>query len=238
MIATTDSTSRSGACRGGRVALPMAAATTALARCSRASSAERASTAPMVNSATGEAASASMAIVRSAGPGSLSPVADARPPSRMAHGIGFCRMPRSACRAALPAPCSSAPSRRERAMHSDDVTTRSKAIVMIIGVAAPAPRIATSSGSPMKPVFGKAATSAPKAASFQPMRCLRASATVAPTTISAHRPHTSATPASSSCAIGAPAPKRNSMHGSAKYSTKVFRPGMALSGSAPLRAAA
>ena len=125
-------------------------------------------------------------------------------------------MPRKACRAALAAPCSSAPSRRDSAMHSDEVTTRSKAMVMIIGDAACVPRIAIRSGTPMKPVFGKAATSAPKAASFQPMRCLRASATVAATTISALAPHTSTTPASSSCAIGEPAPKRNSMHGSAK----------------------
>ena len=101
-------------------------------------------------------------------------------------------------------------------MHSEEVTTRSKAIVMIIGPAACAPRMATSSGTPMKPVFGNAATSAPKAASFQPMRALRVNATTPPTTASALSPQTSATLPSSSCPIGVPAPKRSSMQGSAK----------------------
>jgi hypothetical protein len=123
-------------------------------------------------------------------------------------------------------------------MHSDEVTTRSNAIVMIIGPAACAPRIATSSGTPMKPVFGKAATSAPKAASFQPMRALRVSSTTPATTASALAPQTSATLPSSNCAIGVPAPKRSSMHGSAKYSTKVLRPGIASSGRRRARAAA
>ena len=122
-------------------------------------------------------------------------------------------------------------------MHSDEVTTRSKAMVMIIGPAAWLPSSATSSGTPMKPVFGKAATSAPNDASFQPMRALRVASTTPATTASAERPQTSATLPSSSWPIGVPAPKRSSMHGSAKYSTKVLRPGMASSGRMRARAA-
>jgi hypothetical protein len=122
-------------------------------------------------------------------------------------------------------------------MHSEEVTTRSNAIVMMIGPAACAPRMATSSGTPMKPVFGNAATSAPKAASFQPTREFRVNATTPATTASAQMPHISATLPSSSCPMGVPAPKRSSMHGSAKYSTKVLRPGMASSGRMRARAA-
>ena len=122
-------------------------------------------------------------------------------------------------------------------MHSDTVTIMSKAMLMMSGEAACAPRMATSSGTPMKPVFGKAATSAPKAASFHPIRALGLRVTVRHTTISAHTPQTPATPASVNCPIGAPAPNRNSMHGSAKYRTKTLSPGMAASGNAPLRAA-
>jgi hypothetical protein len=123
-------------------------------------------------------------------------------------------------------------------MHSDEVTTRSNAIVMIIGPAAGAPSRATSSGTPMKPVFGNAATSAPKAASFQPMRALRVNTTTPATTASAQAPQTSATLPSSSWPMGVPAPKRSSMHGSAKYSTKALRPGIASSGRMRARAAA
>ena len=57
---------------------------------------------------------------------------------------------------------------------------------MIIGPAACAPSSATSSGTPMKPVLGKAATSAPKEASFQAMRPLRVSITVKTTINNAH----------------------------------------------------
>ncbi|MCY1309368.1 hypothetical protein D9M70_594580 [compost metagenome] len=90
----------------------------------------------------------------------------------------------------------------------------------------------------MKPVFGKAATSAPKAASFQPMRALRVNSTTPATTASAQMPQISATLPSSSCAMGVPAPKRSSMQGSAKYSTKVLSPGIASSGRMRVRAAA
>ncbi len=56
-------------------------------------------------------------------------------------------------------------------------------MVRIAGPAAAAPSSATSSGTPMKPVLGKAATRAPKAASFQRMRAFRLNFTV-PATIS------------------------------------------------------
>jgi hypothetical protein len=80
---------------------------------------ERASTAPMVNSATGEAASASRPMVFITGAIGCTPRPDDKPPSRMAQGIGFSAMPFSAFFAASAAPCSSALSRRDRAMHSD-----------------------------------------------------------------------------------------------------------------------
>ena len=83
----------------------------------------------------------------------------------------------------------------------------------------------------------QAATSAPMEASFQPMRALRVSATVAPTITSAHSTYTPATAGSSSWAMGVLAPKRYSMQGSAKYSTKALSPGMAGCGSTPRRAA-
>lgn len=115
--------------------------------------------------------------------------------------------------------------------------TMSTTMVTMAGPALWAPNRATSSGTPMKPVFGKAATSAPKAASFQPMRALRVSATVAPTMTSAHSTYTPATAGSSSWWMGVLAPKRYNMHGSAKYSTKALSPGMAGCGSTPRRAA-
>ena len=59
-------------------------------------------------------------------------------------------------------------------------------MVAIAGPAAAAPSKATSSGTPMKPVFGKAATSAPNAASFQPMRRFMLTVTTKPTSTSAH----------------------------------------------------
>ncbi|MNZ98720.1 hypothetical protein D3C78_1180190 [compost metagenome] len=89
----------------------------------------------------------------------------------------------------------------------------------------------------MKPVLGKAATSAPKAASFQPWR-RRVSATTAPTITRPQARYTPATAGSSSCAMGVAAPKRYSMQGRAKYSTKLFKPAIAGSGSRPSRVAA
>jgi len=61
----------------------------------------------------------------------------------------------------------------------------SSAMLRITGPALCSPSSATSSGTPMKPVLGKVATSAPKAASFHPTERL-VSATVPPTMSSAH----------------------------------------------------
>ncbi len=83
-------------------------------------------------------------------------------------------------------PCVPAASSRDSATHSELVMSMSTAIVRIAGPATCAPSSATSSGTPMKPVFGKAATSAPKAASFQPMRGPRVASTVPATISSAH----------------------------------------------------
>jgi hypothetical protein len=125
-------------------------------------------------------------------------------------------------------------------MHSEDVTSVSTMMVTIAGPAAWAPSKATSSGTPMKPVLGKAATSAPKDASFQPIRPLGAvcvTAIVNTTITTAHSRYTATRLPSSSCAMGVLAPKRYSMEGNAKYSTKPLSPGMASSGSMRRRAA-
>ena len=71
-------------------------------------------------------------------------------------------------------------------MHSEVVTIRSIVIVRIAGPAAAAPSSATSSGTPMKPVLGNTATSAPNAASFQRMRGFRLAHTTTATSASAH----------------------------------------------------
>ena len=54
---------------------------------------------------------------------------------------------------------------------------------------------------------------------------------------SAHSRYTASSVGFSSSSTGVFMPKRNSMHGSAKYSTKAFSPGIALSGSTPRCAA-
>ncbi len=191
----------------------------------------------MVNSATGEAASASRPTVLSTGPGRSRLTAEATPPSRMDQGMGLCSMPWSALFAAWAKPCSSAPSSRDSAMHSEVVITMSTTMVTMMGPAAAAPISATKSGTPMKPVLGNAATSAPKAASFQRMRSFRVTTTVKATVTSAHSSQVKNTLASSSWAIGVVAPKRYSMQGSAKNSTKPLSPGIASSGSMRRRAA-
>lgn len=140
----------------------------------------------MVNSATGEAASASMATVFSTGPGRVNCNAEASAPSAMDQGMGLVAMPLKALLSATPTPWVPAPSRRDNAMHSELVMTMSTTMVTMAGPALCAPSNATKSGTPMKPVLGKAATRAPKAASFQPMRALRVRATAAPTMTSAH----------------------------------------------------
>ncbi len=78
------------------------------------------------------------------------------------------------------APCACASAR-----HSVLVRNRSTSKVPITGPEAASPNSATSSGTPMKPLFGKAATSAPNAAFFKPTR-FSVIATVRPTTSSAH----------------------------------------------------
>ena len=75
-------------------------------------------------------------------------------------------------------------------LDSDDVTSMSTMMVTIAGPAAWAPSKATSSGTPMKPVLGKAATSAPKEASFQPMRPVCVTAIVKTTITTAHSRYT------------------------------------------------
>jgi hypothetical protein len=202
-----------------------------------ATNCERASTAPIVNNATGEAASASRPMVFITGATGCHCAADDRPPSRIAQGMGLSATPWSAFFAAFAAPCWSAPSRRDSAMHSELVITRSIRMVRIAGPAACAPSSATSSGTPMKPVLGKAATSAPKDASFQRMRSFMLDFTVPATISNAHANQVRSATGSSSCAMGVLAPKRYSRHGSAKKSTNVLRPAMASNGSMRRRAA-
>ena len=191
----------------------------------------------MVNRATGEAASPSRPTVLATGSISARFCHENTAPKEIAQGIGLRTTPARALRAATAAPCSPAASSRDRAMHKEVVNTMSTRMVTMAGPAAAGPSSATSSGTPMKPVLGKAATRAPKDASFQRMRSLRLTATLNATIRLAHSKYVKNTPASSSCAIGVLAPKRNSMHGSAKNSTKPFRPGMAGKGRKPFRAA-
>jgi len=140
----------------------------------------------MVNSATGEAASANKATVLATGPASSRFSHEHTPPSKMAQGSGFLSTPSRALRAATAAPCSSAASSSDRARHKEVVMTMSTVIVTIAGPAAACPSRATSSGTPMKPVLGNAATSAPSEASFQRTRALRLTATLKATMTSAH----------------------------------------------------
>jgi len=149
---------------------------------------ERASTAPRVNKATGDALSAKRPSVEASGAGSTRPLAEATAPSKIDQGMGLDATPVSALFAAsqaLPPPRS----RRDKAMHSEEVSTISITMVRMAGPTDAAPKNATSKGTPMKPVLGKAPTSAPIAPSFQPMRpprcALRVSSTNSATMISA-----------------------------------------------------
>ena len=131
----------------------------------------------MVNKATGEAASASSHTVCSTGPGSLNDRAEATPPSKIAQGMGLPTTPRSAFRPATimawPPLSPGSASSCDRATHSELVITMSTTINTITGPAVWGPSKAASNGTPMKPVLGNAATSAPSEASFQRMRSLR-----------------------------------------------------------------
>ena len=84
----------------------------------------------------------------------------------------------------------------------------SNSMVRMVGPAAAGPSSATSSGTPMKPELGKAATSAPSEASFQRMRWFSVMAMQTPTITNPHSRYTPATEASSSSAIGVVEPKR------------------------------
>ena len=191
-----------------------------------------------MNSAVGDAASASMLTGCSSRCGGVQPLAATTQPAAMAHGSGFVAMPFSACSAARSAPCAPAAPRRDSAMHSDEVMTMSIASAAIAGAAARWPSRPTSSGTPMKPELGKAATSAPKAASFQPTAPRRVSPTASATIASAQPSHRPNTAGSNMRAIGVAAAKRNSRHGSAKYRTNRFSAGIDSSGSQPRRATA
>ena len=191
----------------------------------------------MVNSATGVAASASMRTITSTGRGNSSPIAPTTAPAAMDQGSGLPATPRRALKAAARPPWPLASCACASAMHSDEVSTMSVSMVLITGPAAAGPSSVASSGTPMKPELGKAATSAPKAASFRFTRAERVNQTVPNTTSSAASVYTPSTTGLSSSPSGVVRPKRNSMAGSAKYRTKALRPGIALSGSTFWRAA-
>ena len=62
---------------------------------------------------------------------------------------------------------------RDKATHSEVVITMSTKMVTMAGPAACGPNKATNKGTPMNPVLGKAATKAPKDASFQRIRSFK-----------------------------------------------------------------
>ncbi len=71
------------------------------------------------------------------------------------------------------------------AMHNELVMNMSIRMVAIIGPTTAGPNNAASSGTPMKPVLGNAATSAPNEASFSPTTSSSEKATVTNTISSA-----------------------------------------------------
>ena len=103
----------------------------------------------------------------------------------MAHGSGLDTAPRSERTAAARAP-PAAPPACASAMHSELVTNMSIRMVAIIGPTTAGPNRAANSGTPMKPVFGNAATSAPNEASFRPTTSSSEKAIVTSTISSAH----------------------------------------------------
>ena len=140
----------------------------------------RASIAPSAKSATGDAAAARYSTACIAGPGSCQPVAAEVVPSAIDHGSGLPSMPRSARPTATRASPPACPS-CDMAMHSEVVTTMSRASATMAGAAAAGPSSATSSGTPMNPLLGNALTSAAKAASPQRSARRRAQSTVSAT---------------------------------------------------------
>ena len=122
-------------------------------------------------------------------------------------------------------------------MQIEVVITRSTSNVAITGPAPAAPSKAKIRGTPMKPELGKLATSAPMATSGQPAPRARASQKASAITTAPQISHSAATAGLNRAVAGVVLPKRNSMHGSAKYRTKVLSPGTASSGSTRSRAA-
>ena len=103
------------------------------------------------------------------GPHSLISKPLANAPIKMAHGMGLPMTRPKACFAARFAPSMPAPSKRDKATHSEVVSNISTKIVAIAGPALAAPSNMANNGTPINPVLGKAATKAPKEASFHPM---------------------------------------------------------------------
>ena len=192
----------------------------------------RHSTAPMVNSATGVAASASI-LITVVDRAARAPVQRAeraaqrdRPRQRVGERAAQrAQRRRRARRRAAPPACASA-------MHSELVTNMSTRMVAIIG---PRPRGAEQRDQQRhaheagvrergdqraeRRVLQPCTASSEKAIATKPPSAAR----------TADRPR--ARPDSAARASGVFRPKRNSMHGSAKYSTKALSPGIADSGS-------
>ena len=111
-----------------------------------------------------------MRTICATGPGRSQLSAANTAPTTIAHGSGLVSAPRSERSAAANIERSLSPAERcvlpcAIARQSVLVTIRSIRIAPITGPAARSPSSATSSGTPMKPAFGNAATSAPNAAS-------------------------------------------------------------------------
>ena len=151
--------------------------------------------------------------------------------------MGLRSTPCSARNTARAGPCSVAAPHCDRPMQTEVVTTKSTSSVAMTGPAPASPNSARMSGTPMKPELGNAATKAPMAASGQPAPRARACQAAAAMTTAPHNSHSAATAGSNRRWGGVLLPNRNSMHGSAKYSTKMFSPGTASSGSRRARAA-
>lgn len=124
-----------------------------------------------------------------------------------------------------------------KARQADVVIIMSSSIVQMTGPAAPGPSRATKSGTPMKPELGNAATNAAKAESRCGVPVMRPKNNTVVTTNTAHIRYRLLITGSSNWARGVFMPKRSSMQGRAKNSTKVFNPGMAPRGSQPRWAA-
>ena len=121
--------------------------------------------------------------------------------------------------------------------HLAHETLFGKAVFLLLGGLLIGALIGPQGLAPMKPLFGKAATSAPKAASFSWTLAPCVTAMVKETITSAAARYTPSTPGFNSSSTGVFMPKRNNMQGRAKKSTKPFKPGIAASASRPRHAA-